>query len=835
MKTPVTHMIGNAHIDPAWLWRWPDGFAEVKATFRSALDRMNEYEDFVFTCGCTQYYQWVEENEPEMFEEIRLRVSQGRWVPVGGWLIQSDCNSPSGESFARQSLYGQRYLMEKFGRYAHVGYNVDSFGHCATLPQILQNSGMDAYVMMRPQDFEMSLPGNTFWWQSRDGSRVRAFRIPLAYASYWAEQDPLFEKQEKTLEQARQDGTDTMNFYGVGNHGGGPTIRNIETIHKLQKAAEKGAVLFSSPDAFFQSLEKQQTPLPLVTTELQHHASGCYSAHLRTKQNNRRTEQALLHAERSDVLCKGLMNDTYGEKELKEAWKKVLFNQFHDIMGGCSIPEVYEDAADFYGYAATIAAETANQALQRISWHIDTMKGGPFPLSRDKDWLTWEKEDLGVPVVVFNTLGWEVTGPVVIDRKLAGVVNEDGSPVPHQTVRAPRSDLANIWDSVFQATVPALGYRVYWLYCDKQTETPESSVRADSDTLSMENECVCLTFDAKSGMLKSWLDKTSGMLLFDGPAGRAVVLDEEHIDTWGHSRNYWDRPKGEFGNARVRVLESGPVRTKIRVTSEYGKSELEQDFILYAGRSSVEVEGRVFWRERHRMLKLEFPLKAQNARSFYQIPYGFLERPANGEEEPCQQWADVCGTRADGSGIGVAILNTGNQSASIRGNVLGFTALRSPIYAESAGLYMENEGVHEPECICMEQGESMFRYTIFPHGFDGTGKHAAQLTREAAARNLPFTVRKETYHKGCLPQIYSGLKVPRENIAVTVLKRAEDGHANVLRLYETAGTDCTARIECPLLGRSLELKLRAHEIKTLVLPDDPDTPVYESDFLERTK
>ena len=178
------HMIGNAHLDPVWLWQWQEGFQETKATFRSVLDRMSEYDDFVYTSSSAAMYEWVENNDPAMFEEIRQRISEGRWEIVGGWWIQPDCNIPNGESFVRQGLYGQRYFLEKFGVTAKVGYNVDSFGHNGMLPQILKKSGMDSYIFMRPMPSEKGLPGRLFLWESSDGSRVTSYRIPFEYLSW---------------------------------------------------------------------------------------------------------------------------------------------------------------------------------------------------------------------------------------------------------------------------------------------------------------------------------------------------------------------------------------------------------------------------------------------------------------------------------------------------------------------------------------------------------------------------------------------------------------------------------------------------------------------------
>ena len=244
MKEKKLHMIGNAHLDPVWLWQWQEGFQEVKSTFRSALDRLDEYEDFIFTASSAAFYEWVEKGDPGMFEEIRARVVEGRWQIVGGWWIQPDCNIPGGESFARQALYGQRYFQEKFGTTARVGYNVDSFGHNCMLPQILAKSGLDYYVFMRPAPHEKGLPDDLFWWESDDGSRVLAFRIPFEYCTTG---EDLEKHVRRCAGEIREPFVHTMCFYGVGNHGGGPTKENIESILRLSSDPDTSRVDLRHP------------------------------------------------------------------------------------------------------------------------------------------------------------------------------------------------------------------------------------------------------------------------------------------------------------------------------------------------------------------------------------------------------------------------------------------------------------------------------------------------------------------------------------------------------------------------------------------------------------
>lgn len=830
MENVQIHMIGNAHIDPAWLWPWEDGVAEVLATFRSALDRLRAYPDFIFTCAGSIYYQWVEALDPAMFTEIQAYVSQGRWGLAGGWLLQPDCNLPGGESFARQALYGQLYFYEKFAKISTFGYCVDSFGHNAMLPQLLKKGGMHAYVMMRPQAFERAIPHDVFWWQSPDGSRVLTFRIVNNYASYWGETDPLLDKVQEVAALAARDHVPYMCFYGVGNHGGGPTIKNIESILSLQEETENTGtkVVFSAPDRYFAALRAGGQEYMVWEDDLQHHSSGCYSAHAQTKQLNRLAEERLESAEKFLCLDHFLLGSqtAAGQGKIEEAWKKVLFNQFHDVLCGCSIRQVYEDSNASYGAALTAAAEVQAMALQRIAWNIDTFRGQSFPLSRDKDWLTWEKENLGVPLVLFNPLSWQVNTFITVDKPLKGVATDDGTRVPFQIVRGPRNDLENIWDTVFEAEIPAFGYTVYWLYnTEEKDAAPEKPVEVQTDPVCIENEFWKLCFSVSDGGLRCY-DKLAACEVFSGPAAVGVVMQEYGTDTWGHSTNYFDQMAGRFSAGTVVLLEHGALRAKVRVTTRYLESVLQQDFILYSGRPEIDVQAKLLWTGKHEMLKLEFPLHT-DLRSFYEIPYGYFERPANGEEEPMQRWVAAGATQ----GYGCALLSSSKYSASAADGKLRLTIVRSPVYAESAGLYLEHTAKRDAHCDFMDQGEHLFSYSILPYHAAGAPCFE-RLTRLAKEKNTKFPAIKETYHKGRLPRLLEGVSIDAENVALAVVKPAERRAGWTLRLYETAGRPACARVALPLLGRELALTFHRHEIKTLFVPQDAAQEVVETNFLE---
>lgn len=467
-------MIGNAHLDPVWLWRWQDGFSEILATYRSALDRLYEFPETKFTSACAVYYQWIEKMAPDMFAEIQEMVKQGRWEIVGGWFLQPDCNIPSGESFMRHTLISQRYFKEKFGVTATTGYNVDSFGHNAGIPKILRAGGMENYVFMRPSLTEQGRTESVFWWESDDGSRVAAFRIPIRYNLNATSVHQL----EQIIDKANAENQDMMAFYGVGNHGGGPTIRMLHSFNEM----DRKELRYETVGAYFDKVRNDD--LPTIQGELQHHARGCYSAESSIKKGNRKCEENLIAAERLCLMANRLTGAKYPAKKLNKAWKNVLFNQFHDIMGGCCVRTAYQDASYLHGEAMSITEQEINVAMQNIAWHIDTLQGETLPsykydLHNKGQWAIWEHEVLGTPVVVFNIHPWPVRQTVQVYAYASKMTDDKGKEIPFQLVRGEHTDGADKMNSAFIAEVPAMGYRVYRLFTEKEsTERFQSELKA---------------------------------------------------------------------------------------------------------------------------------------------------------------------------------------------------------------------------------------------------------------------------------------------------------------------------------------------------------------------
>lgn len=802
-KAKKMHMIGNAHIDPVWLWRWQEGFQEIKATFRSALDRMEEFDDFIFTCSAGAYYAWIEENDPQMFEEIRKRVAEGRWVLAGGWWIQPDCNAPDGESFVRQGLYAQRYFLEKFGKMAEFGYNVDSFGHNAMLPQILKKQGMDGYVFMRPGRHEKHLEGETFTWEAPDGSTVMAYRIPFEYCSW---PDQLAGHVERCANLMKEEGAQMMSFYGVGNHGGAPTVKNIKSLHEMNKRQDLPELVLSSPDRYFREVRESRKALPKVYGELLHHSSGCYSAEMRIKAANRRTEEKLLTAEKLSVLANALRDYPYPMEELTKAWKTVLFNQFHDIMAGTSIRSACEDALQEYGYAATIADHAANGALQRLTWSIDI-----------------PKEEGMRPLVVFNPNAFEGKLPVEVEmvtpKPHTVLLDEENHLIPYQLVQ---SEAACNGRSrmVFVAELPALGYRVYRLAIRENLENPQQ----EADTaLVLENAFVSLAMDETTGGIAALENKADGTQFFKAPAAIPVVIDDQS-DTWSHGVYQFDREAGTFALERMFCLESGSVRKVIRAIYRYGKSTLQQDFILYRALPQVYVRVRVDWQEKMKMLKLRFPMQLNYLRCSYEIPYGVVGREPNGQEFPMEKFMDLEGTNPgmETAIAGLSILTDTRSACSTLNQEAYLTVLRSPIFAHHTP-YVPDENITYDY---IDQGMSEFTYALYPHTGSWEQSQTAQLSQTMLAKPIALF---ETYHPGILPQKASFASVSTSQVQLTVLKAAEDGKGVVVRLRETTGQPAQAKVALPFLSAEKTLTFTPWEIKTLRVDADTWT---ETNLLE---
>lgn len=815
------HLIGNAHLDPIWLWRWQEGCGEVLQTFRSALDRLNEYDDFVFTCSSASYYRWVEEIDPDMFEEIVARVKEGRWVPVNGWWVQPDCNMPSVESYARHALYSQLYYYEKFGRICKTAYNVDSFGHNGMLPQMIRQGGMTCYVMMRPGPHENAdIPENLFWWESPDGSRVLTYKIHESYGVSGPEN--LDRRAAVMSERINESGHGMLLMYGVGNHGGGPTRADIEHLRKNLKREGYADMVFSDPDSFFQSLLVAPLDLPVWTDDLQHHASGCYSAASMVKELNRKAENALQSAEKWNTLAASTTKLPADTAKIAEAWKDVCFNQFHDILCGCSIWEAYEDVRESMGHALTIAARTQNNSLLRLARNIDTwVEGASDPIALEVRHLSIPPH-LPRPIVVFNPLSFPVTTPVRTYHPSQAVKDSEGNDVLFQNVRSSRSNDTHE-DTVFMATVPALGYATYWLWLRSDEElTIKTDIRCGD--MYMENAYIRVEFNRRTGAISKLIDKKSGYNYADGNSfALTTVIDDHETDTWAHNVFTFHKIAGTMQLQSIELVERGPVRAVIRIKHVYNNSTLSQDFILGSHQKTLRVKCKAIWQEPFTMLKMPFAMKGHSEVSTYEIPSGYIKRPCNGEEEPGLAWADLTVTCEDGVRRGVSVMSDSKYSYDCPGMELRITLLRNVIFADHyshrppADFQFTDEGLHR------------FEYGIMIH--EGEAEESGIVQEALLFNNRPVAI-PESYHKGTgEPQVKSFLSISAPNVIATALKFSEDGSgAAILRCYEANGKAVRATILCETLNAAFHVDFDPFQTKTFRI--EKDGSVSEVNFLE---
>ena len=832
----VIHLIGNAHLDPVWLWPWQEGYAEARATFWSAIHRMEEYDDFVFTCDQVVLLSWVKESDPVLFAAIGDRVAEGRWVNVGGWWVEPDCNMPMGESFVRQGLLGQRFLISEFGRPATVGMNVDPFGHHAMIPAVLRGQGMDSYTFLRPGPHEAELFDTPFWWVAPDGSRVLACRIPFEYCSPPGE---VAGQVEKALGQLDQGFAPLMAFYGVGNHGGGPTRANIESIRRYHRMGSFGKMIMSSPrsyvDDVIERTDRDGLELPQWHGDLQHHAAGCYSAHSGIKAWQRRAQHAVLAAERWAILADVLGADTnpalrYPHGDLERAWQQVLFNQFHDVLPGSAIEPAYDDARDQLGEAVAISKRRITLAHNVIARQID------IPLIESTQ-----------PVVVFNPHPWPVRTTVEINYGVqphgVHVVDADGLRTPSQPVQSMATTGDRSRGAVaFLADLPALGYRLYRLQPGSVDDGADAGVIVRG--LMIENDHLRIEVDPQTGWLTSLVDRASGVDVIAGAGGEHIQVCADPTDTWGHRVVSYAWPGVTMPVRSVEVIETGPVRARIRVERAWERSTLVEEIGLTAGSSVVDVQVTLDWREQSHLMKLRVPVALDEPTATYEIPFATLERPVDGAEQPAQSWVDLSG-RVPGRRrrAGLTVINDAKHGydASPAGSPVagtspsvGITAVRSAVYSW-----------HDPRLLddgtryrYQDQGVQRFRYQLAPHGGDW---RTVDPTRRASVLGAPPRAMLESFHHGPLPgalSLVADASAEGGSVMITAVKGGEDvdrdGRAQiVVRAVETHGVSTTATLRLPVIGRTLTTAFGPYQVRTFLVPTDRRRRIREVDLVER--
>ncbi len=829
------HIMPQSHMDPVWRWRVYEGYDLIRDTFAQAIRFMDEREDFVFNQSSAWMHHQIEQRDPELFKAINQAARGGRWCVVGGSWVEADQNIPGGEAMVRQYLYGQRYFRERFGVTATVGWNVDAFGHAWTLPQIMAKSGVTYNVVTRCGPGEI-----LFRWQGPDGSSVttvdaRAL-IDLAGKHLGGIKSPaqifgIMPQLRKMLDEIG-----LKHLCGgtvVGDHGGGPTRREMAILDAISQMKKLPKIVLDRADRALTAMADSAGDLPVHADEMNYVFEGCYASQMEVKRRNRTDEHWLTTAEKAWALAAMLGATDYPRTELQQAWRHVLFNQFHDILPGTSIRRVYQDVDDDYDRAETILQDVTESALATIGRSLNTEGDGQAVVVTNS--LAWPRTDLAwvildytyVPAQIEITdAGGNASAGQVVSRMriyesferckiifVARDVPPVGAKVFH--VRA-LSGTGREMKPLDHFDVPITeelykAYRpkgTYWKQAKLNQPGDGASLSARRDGLSSRRYAV--TLDPATGHVTQVTDKKLERdLVPTGAAANRLDLmpESDGSDSWRL------RPTGQVipldKPAGVRVVANGPVAATVEVRYARNGSIYEQRITLYDGLDRIDMTNQTEWRERNTALKVRWPIAPETDRWTREIPYGWIAKPMRGREVPAQRWVDV-----SGDDWGVSVLNDGRYGYDCKGGEVGITLLRSPT---------------GPDPVA-DLGQHAVTYSLWPH--EGALDPAA-ATRRATELNTPLMTRAVDAHGGTDTEV-SLLQVAGDHTLITSVKQAYDGIGWIVRAVETRGEGGQVEITCALPlqaaeevnliedrvgaatvdGNVLRFAIKPHEIKT---------------------
>ena len=619
------HLISNAHLDPVWQWEWEEGAAAAVSTFRAAAEFCETHEGYVFNHNEVILYKWVEEYEPALFRRIQRLVRAGKWQIMGGWYLQPDCNMPSGESFVRQILLGKAYFRDKFGVEPTTAINFDSFGHTRGLVQIMQLAGYDSYIFMRPDEME-GLPGHEFIWKGFADSEIVAHKIHGGYNTLMGKAR---EKIEGWLADNRAEDSGLL-LWGVGNHGGGPSRVDLAQIADLQREESEFTILHSTPESYFRELDK--SGLPSFAGDLNPRFVGCYTSMVRIKQKHRQLENELYLTEK--MLSAATLQDqlVYPAKELHEALCDLLTAQFHDILPGSSVQAAEEASLRQLEHGLEIVARLKARAFFALAagqskaalreYPVLVYNPHPFPVRtvvecefmlEDQNW----QEEFSLPVVYRN-----------------------GERLPCQPEKE-RSNLNLDWRKrvVFTAELAPSAMNRFDCRIEMLAHKPLPDLTEQDGAFRFITEELQVTVNARTGLIDEYSANGTPLLL---PHAFAPLVIADNEDPWRMDISSFREVAGAFrlmdaeesgrfsGTAgplpAVRVIEDGQVRTVIEAVFTYNQSSLCLTYKLPKQGTELEVQVRVYWNEKDKMLKLSLPTALSTGSS----PWQFIGQTAYG-------------------------------------------------------------------------------------------------------------------------------------------------------------------------------------------------------------
>jgi alpha-mannosidase len=804
-------LVGHAHLDMAWLWTVEETWNAAERTFRSVLNLQQEFPELTFAHTTPALYEWMEQNRPELFARIQAQVKAGKWEIVAGFWIEPELTLISGESIARQILYGQRYLQEKFGKLCPIAWVPDTFGFTWQLPQLLKQGGVDYFVTQKLRwNDTTKFPHEVFQWQAPDGTQI----FSLMSAPIGEAIDPVkmatfaWEFEQKTGLQT------TLWLPGVGDHGGGPTRDMLEVARRWQRSPFFPTMEFGTVLEYLSGIREQgvrgqesgvrgqentklsktpnsQLPIPNSSHSfstwnselyLEFHR-GCYTTHADQKEANRSAENVLYEAELWASLATIVTGATYPKAELETAWKKTLFNQFHDILPGSSITQVFEEANEEWAEARQGGYRILYDSLEAIASQI-ALPPPPYPNA--------------TLFVVFNPLNWQRTEIVDLTSIGSVVGREEESPcricgVDGQEVEFysyghyySRSNRTHWRISFLAEDIPPVGYRCFWFYYETLSQT---CLEPEADSFTLENEFLYISVDPKTGDLSRIFDKVNQVEVLKNPGNQLQSFEDkgQYWDAWNIDPNYQNFPLPACELISIDNFFYGSLETRIRVERKIGDSTFTQTYALPKGSPILKVENSVDWEERHVLVKAAFPFNLEADFATYEIPCGAIQRTTKPQTEaekaqwevPAMRWADLSDRN-----YGVSLLNDCKYGYDAQPSQLRLTLLRGAEWPDPKA----------------DQGWHTFTYAIYPHAGDWK---QAQTVRRGYELNVSLSEVElnadQIAQAGTLPTVGSLLDLGAENLVLMALKQSEDAPDEwILRCYECHGEDVQLNLSSDL-------------------------------------
>ncbi|WP_211749760.1 glycoside hydrolase family 38 C-terminal domain-containing protein [Paenibacillus sp. Marseille-Q4541] len=796
------HMVGQSHIDIAWLWPVRETVRKVSRTFSTMNTLMREYPEFTYSQSQPLLYAFAKEHYPELYEQIKARVAEGRWELVGGMWVEPDLNIPSGESLVRQILYGQQFYQEEFGKKSHIEWLPDTFGYCASLPQLLKLSGVEFFMTTKLNWNDTNVfPYDLFRWVGIDGTSVTSYlnhglnedTVPKDIREHWDS----YRQKDKLDEQ--------MLLYGHGDGGGGVTRDMVENIRRAPYMTGLPESRFSTATAFFDQVREVEEELPAWHGDLYLELHrGTYTTHARNKRSNRKAEALYREAEIWMTIASSYL-DVSKQQELKvklaDGWKLIMLNQFHDIIPGTAITESYVTSAAEYEHIFQYGYEVLEEALTVLTKHADV-----------------DKQQIGKPYLVFNSLGWSRREVIHLELDQAEgdvtAYDNEGNVLASNWTVDEKYTSGKRTLSVTTGEIPAFGHTTVWLRpaMEHSSQPIEDSVTKGITAIDFwETAYYRLEFN-EAGEITSWYDKAAEREIVKP----GHVMNEWQLfgdkpllwDAWDIDPNYEQKRADPAVLLQSEVVLQGATSDILRFTWQLHESTLKQDIIFYHHEKRVDFKTWVDWKEEHKLLKVAFPVDLVADKATYEIPFGALERVTHANTSWEQAQYEVCGHRfADLSehGYGVSLLNDCKYGYDIKEGTLRLSLLRAPRWPDKTA----------------DQGEHEFTYSLLPHEGDWRTAHTV---RSAAELNQPVQailvdVAESPIDAGATtPEQF--IELDAKQVVLDTVKVAENGDGIILRFYESSGSRETIRVAMKSgISRAVVVNLLEEEVYELEARD----------------